>query len=71
MQHKSSSSNTQHSLGFSFVSGRTYYGHQKVHPLLAHTFLGVVEQYVLHPSLFFPILFPINLCIASSESSGT
>lgn len=57
-QDKSSPSYPQHSLAFSFFSGREYYSHQKAQPLLAH------------PSRFFPIMPPINLCVTSSESSG-
>lgn len=33
-------------------------------------FLGIVKQYVLHPSLFFPVLPPINVCVTDSEASG-
>lgn len=70
MEDKPSPSCPQHSLGFSFVSGREYSGHQKAQPLLEHIYLGIVEQYVLQVSLFFPILPPVNLCGSSSEFSG-
>lgn len=70
VEDKPSPSCPQHSLGFSFVSGREYSGHQKAQPLLEHIYLGIVEQYVLQVSLFFPILPPVNLCVSSSEFSG-
>lgn len=70
VEDKPSPSCPQHSLGFSFVSGREYSGHQKAQPLLEHIYLGIVEQYVLQVSLFFPILPPVNLCGSSSEFSG-
>lgn len=69
MQDKSSPSYPQHSLGFSVLSGREYYSHQKEQPLLARVFLGIFEQYLLHPFLFSPVLPPI-LCVTSSELSN-
>lgn len=55
IEDKSSPSCPQHSLGFSFVSGREICGHQKAQPLLVHIYMGIVEQYLLHFSLFFHI----------------
>lgn len=64
IEDKSSPSCPQHSLGLSFVSGREICGHQKAQPLLVHISMGIVEQYILHFSIFpYCLLF---ICVSAA-----
>lgn len=62
IEDKSSPSCPQHSLEFSFVSGREICAHQKAQPLLVDIYTGIVEQYVLS---IFPYCL-LSICVSAA-----